>query len=331
MSGSPGIFPKIDGNTIYAEDYNNIQNTAEFLLGTGLSDAGYGQVVSSAIVSGQPAPDLITVAQWNSLRNDLLKVRQHQTGVDEGPNLDIPSDSTLITNEFVNQYKTFATTCQVDRLTIAFNQGTEQNLVSPSIRATNWSGTLTQVLTVTFPTGDAARHFFNAGGQIRFSASLVHSLSVSDPSYTKTEKWKDLLNDMATISFGSTGTTYSGTGAAGGYPKTDLGWYSITTTPQTIFIKPAVAGVYAENDYNISVSKDDVSVANGRILTVTIQFRDDDSGDPPILPLPKGAAPGGVDEPVTGTLTSSIKALVPTGSNVDLPLPPATINNTGFN
>jgi hypothetical protein len=306
MSGSPGIFPKIDGNTIYAEDYNNIQSTAEFLLGTGLSDAGYGQVVSSAIVSGQPAPDLITVAQWNSLRNDLLKVRQHQTGVDEGPNLDIPSDSTLITNEFVNQYKTFATTCQVNRLTIAFNQGTEQNLVSPSIRATNWSGTLTQVLTVTFPTGDAARHFFNAGGQIRFSASLVHSLSVSDPSYTKTEKWKDLLNDMATISFGSTGTTYSGTGAAGGYPKTDLGWYSITTTPQTIFIKPAVAGV-------------------------TIQFRDDDSGDPPILPLPKGAAPGGVDEPVKGTLTSSIKAFVPTGTNVNLPLPPATINNTGFN
>lgn len=331
MSGSPGIFPKIDGNTIYAEDYNNIQNTAEFLLGAGLSDAGYGQTVSSAIVSGQPAPDKVTVSQWNSLRNDLLKIRQHQTGIDEGPNLTIPTDSSLITNEFVNQYKTFATTCQVDRLTIAGNQGTESNLVPPSVRGTAWNGTLTQVITVTFPTGNAARHFFNAGGQIRFSASLDHSLPLIDVSYTKTQRWKELLAEMATITFGATGTTYSGTNAAGGFPRTDLGWYSITTTPQTIFVKPAIAGVYAENDYNISVSKDDTSVANGRILTITIQFRDDDTGDPPILPVPKGGSPTGIDESVKGTLTSVVKAFVPTGSNVELPLPPATINNTGFN
>lgn len=327
MTGSPGIFPKIDGNTIYAEDYNNIQNTAEFLLGTGLADAGYGQSVSSAIVSGQPAPNKITVSQWNALRNDLLKIRQHQTGIDEGPNLTIPADSDVITNEFVNEYKNFATTCQIDRLTIATNQGTPQNLVAPSVRTTQWNGVLTQVLTVTFPSGDAARHFFNAGGQIRFSAILEHSLLSTDPSFTKTENWKTLLNDMGTISFNATGTTYTGTGAESGFPRTDLGWYSITTTPTTIFVKPATAGVYAENDYNISVSKDSTSLADGRILTVTIQFRDDDAGD-----QRPGFKPGpGIDEPVKGTLTSSIQSFTPTGSNVELPLPPATILNTGFN
>jgi hypothetical protein len=331
MTGSPGIFPKIDGNTIYAEDYNNIQNTAEFLLGAGLSDAGYGQAVSSDIVSGQPAPDKITVSQWNNLRNDLLKIRQHQTGIDEGPNLTIPTSDDVITNEFVNEYKTFATTCQIDRLTIASNQATDQNLVAPSVRTTQWNGILTQIITVTFPTGDAARHYFNAGGQIRFSASLSHTLPLSDPSYSKTENWSQLLSDMGVISFGAVGTTYTGTGAETGYPKTDLGWYTITTTPLTIFIKPTTPGVYAENDYNISVSKDSTSVADGRILTITIQFRDDDSGDPPIVPIPKGGAPGGVDEPVKGTLTSSIVAFRPTGPNVELPLPPATINNTGFN
>lgn len=340
MTGSPGIFPKVDGNTIYAEDYNNIQNTAEFLLGAGLSDAGYGQPVVSAIVFGQPAPDRITVSQWNTLRGDLLKIRQHQTGIDEGPNLTIPTDGDVITNEFVNEYKTFATTCQTDRLSIALNQATEENLVAPSIRETQWSGTLTQTLTVTFPTGDAARHFFNAGGQIRFSALLTHTLPISDQSYEKTENWKTLLSDMGTISFGAISTTYTGTGAETGYPKTDIGWYNIGTTPTTVFIKPSTPGVYAENDYNISVSKDDTSVANGRILTVTIEFRDDDVGDQrPFDPLtpPGGGVDGigtpgpGVDEPVKGTLTSSIQAFRPTGENVELPLPPATIDNTGFN
>ena len=72
-TGSPGIFPKAEGNIIYAADYNNVQGTANFLLGTGLADSGYGQ----AITSGQVDSTLkVTAAQWVDLRTDLLKIRQ---------------------------------------------------------------------------------------------------------------------------------------------------------------------------------------------------------------------------------------------------------------
>ena len=106
-TGSPGIFPKDAGNIIYAADYNNVQGTANFLLGTGLADSGYGQ----AITSGQVDATLkVTALQWTNLRTDLLKIRQHQTGVDESANLGIATTSLLVDDTFVNLFKTFATT-----------------------------------------------------------------------------------------------------------------------------------------------------------------------------------------------------------------------------
>jgi hypothetical protein len=55
-----------------------------------------------------------------------------------------------------------------------------------------------------------------------------------------------------------------------------------------------------ENDYNIQVKKN-AADNTATILTFEIQFRDDDSGDPPITPLPKGGIAGGVDENIDGT------------------------------
>jgi hypothetical protein len=317
MPGSPGIFNKNDGDTIYAADFNNIQSATEFLLGTGLADSGYGQTVTSAQVT---ANQKISVSQWNSLRSDLLKIRQHQTGVDESGNLTIPLTSSLITNEFVNQYKAFSTVCQTNRLTIASTQGTEENLYEPSLstRTTAWNGVLTHTVTINFSSANQARFYFNAGGQIRFSASRS-----GGSAGNKNTVWTQLLNDMGEIIFNHGGTTYTGTGAASGYPATSLGWYTISTTPQTIFIKPAAPGVYAENDYNIRVSKN-ANDNTATSLTFVIEFRDDDTGDPPILPLPKGAIPGGVDENVDGTLVSRVKLFRPTGANVSLAAPSFT-------
>lgn len=317
MPGSPGIFNKNDGDTIYAADFNNIQSAIEFLLGTGLADSGYGQAVGSAQVTTN---EIISVSQWNNLRTDLLKIRQHQTGVDESGNLTVPTTSSLITNEFVNQYKAFSTVCQTNRLTIASTEGTEEDLYNPSLstRTTAWNGVLTHTVTITFSSADQARFYFNAGGQIRFTASRT-----GGSSNNKNNIWTTMLSDMGEIRFNHSGTTYTGTGAASGYPTTGLGWYTITTTPQTIFIKPAPSGVYTENDYNIKVSKN-ANDNTATSLTFVIEFRDDDTGDPPILPLPKGATPGGVDENVDGTLVSRVRLFRPTGANVELSAPSFT-------
>lgn len=312
MTGSAGILPKSDGDTIYAADYNNIQDVAQTLLGTGLADSGYGQALSSGQVA---VNQKVTVAQWTNLRSDLLKIRQHQTGVSEGAGLTLPTDSDLITNEVINQYKTFSTTCNTNRLTIATNQGSEDAFVSRS-RTTAWNGTLTHTVTITFSSSNAARFWFNAGGQFRFTASRSGGSSTS-----KNTVWTNLLSDMGTITFNHGSTTYSGSGAT--TVATGTGWYNLTTSDQTIFVKPAASGNYVENDYNIQARKN-ANDNTATTLTFTIQFRDDDTGDPPILPLPKGATPGGVDENVDGTLTSVVKVFRPTGANVSLTAPSVT-------
>lgn len=316
MPGSAGIFPKNDGDTIYAADYNNISATVDSLLGNGLADSGYGQ----SYTSFSPTVDTkITVAQWSQLRANLLRIRQHQTGVDESAGLTIPTTSDLITNEFVNQYKNFATTCNTNRLTIASNQAALEPFAE-TVGFGTWNGTRVHTITVTFASANAARHWFNAGGQFRFTASRAGG-AVNN----KNTSWTNLLSNMGTITFNHGSTTYSGSGAS--TVQTSIGWYGLTTSDQTLFVMPAAAGVYLENDYNIQARKN-ANDNTATVLTFTIQFRDDDSGDPPILPLPKGATPGGVDESVSGDLTSTVQVFRPTGANVQLSAPSFT--QSGF-
>ncbi len=314
MPGSAGIYPKNDGDTIYAADYNNVQDTVQTLLGTGLADQGYGQAVGSSQVA---INNKVTVGQWSVLRTDLLKIRTHQTGVDETANLTVPTTSDKITNEFVNQYKTYATTCTTNRFSIASNQGQEEAFVSRQ-RVTAWNGVLTHTVTVTFASSNAARHWFNAGGQFRFTASRSGGGATS-----KNTIWENLLSDMGTITLAANGTTYSGTG---GTAQTSTGWYQLTTSNTKIFEKPAAAGVYNENDYIIYARKN-ASDNTATELTLVIEFRDDDSGDQrPVDPGTLGVdglgtAGPGVDEDVDGTLTSVVRIFRPIGSNVELTAP----------
>lgn len=318
--GSPGIFPKSEGNVIYAADYNSIQSATEFLLGTGLADSGYGQTITSAQTTGGAK---VTVSQWNNLRSDLLKIRQHQTGVDQAANLSIPTTDLLIDDAFANQYKDFGNVCNTNRLTIAANQGTLSDLFTPATRTTAWNGVITHTVTVTFASSNAARFFFNAGGQFRFSASRSGG-TVSN----KNTAWTTMLSDMGTITFNSSGTNYSGSGAT--TVATTTGWYGINTSNTTVFLKPSAAGVYVENDYNIQVRKD-ANDNTASILYFTIQFRDDDTGDQVTGGVGGGGVDGlfaplgpAVDESVDGTLTSTVKLFLPTGTNVSLTAPSHT-------
>ena len=321
--GSPGIFPKAQGNIIYAADFNNIQSTTEFLLGAGLADSGYGQTV----LSDQVSEDItVSVSQWNNLRTDLVKLRQHQTGVsigfssaEDGINLLIPHDYDVIDDAFANQYKTFATTCSTDRLLVSLTEAPPVNLFDPvtTQRSSPWNGLLTQTVVITFASGDAARHFFNSGGSFQFSSTITGYTGGTD---TKGGRWNNLLTAMGTIKFAAHGTTYTGTDAAGGYPKTSIGWYELTTTDQNLFVKPATPGVYLENEYRIKARK---NVANNTatVLTFTIEFHDADVGD-----QRGGSKPGpAVDENVDGTLSSIVKIARSNSTNVLVPLPGFTV------
>jgi hypothetical protein len=106
------------GTRATATDFNNIQSTLNSVLGLGSGTQGYGQTVTSAQVASGA---VITVAQWTTLRNDLVKARTHQTNGPIGSGaanipanigglcnqLEIVTSSTIISEDIRNQYNVF--------------------------------------------------------------------------------------------------------------------------------------------------------------------------------------------------------------------------------
>lgn len=289
------------GTKIAAIDYNNIQSTVSQVLGTGSGQFGYGQPVASSQVSTNSK---ISVTQWNNLRNDLLKCRRHQTTVDESAELIIPTTSTSVTDAARANYLTFANRIALAANRLASPPGTEATRVEVVLphkqRTASWNNTLTQTITVDFGSPDAARFYFNTGSSFIFSGEFIPS--ASNP---KNNSWQTLLANMGEITFNHTETT-----AASGTP-TAIGWYDLTTSNQTIFTKTVELSTYNPNRYRIQASRDSTS----QILYFTITFED-------------SYAPGGwgVDELVTGTLTSKAFVRRASGTNVSVPKPGATVS-----
>lgn len=302
------------GSKVLATEYNGMQSNVAQVLGLGSSNYGYGQLVKSSQVA---LTSKISVAQWNDLRDDLLKARQHQTGTDLTSTLPVVSSSDKVSEANRSAYKTVADALYLDAnrlITPPATEATRENVVANQT-ATNWKTLLTQTITLTFSAGnnakyswtaaDAARFYFNAGGQFEFSASLVGPFSAG--SNLKSTTWQTMFTQMGTIAFKYNSTTVSGTGTA----AASIGFYQLTTADQLIFTKLAPSGAYSANKYYIYARKS----ADGSQVIFTIQFRDDSAQPNP---------PWGTDELVTGTLTSIVQTYRPTGSNVTLPLPTAT-------
>jgi hypothetical protein len=69
------------GSPILAADYNNIWNLVSTVLGTGISQYGFGQTLASNQVA---VKSQFKLSDWVNLRTDLLKIGVHQSGSPSG-------------------------------------------------------------------------------------------------------------------------------------------------------------------------------------------------------------------------------------------------------
>lgn len=291
------------GTNILAADYNAIQAQVASVLGIGSGKYGYGQSVTSSQVTPTAT---ITAQDWLKVRTDLIKARQHQTGENLGDSLPWPSVNTALTEDSRALYLQMsnAVYADVNRLVAPpINQATRENLIPIQQRTTWWNGVLTQTITVTFASANAARFFFNTGSRIEFSATRT---GYSGPyqyawSGTKDSSWTALFESMGTIYFNHDSTTCTGTGN-----ESTVGFYGLSTTNQLAFRKDAPSGPYAANKYYIYARVN----SDASEVIFTIEFHDD--------------ATGGTDEPVGGVMQSICQAYRASGTNVSVPLPVAT-------
>jgi hypothetical protein len=299
---------------ISASQYNSIRDKVVLVMGTGAT--GYGQTLTSTSAT---STNVISSTLWNGLRTDMLKARQHQTGVDESANLPILTRNTVISDAIRIQFDTFANTITTNQRVCASNQGSVETLAQGTYTS-SWNSILYHKVSATFSTALAAKYFFNAGGQIRFRASRTGTAA-----NTKDTEWTNMLGNGTTPSgFGtaymdyqvsSTVTSTNASGRAG--TGSSIGFEDLTTSGQQIFIVNSAAGTYTVNDYNVQAKAN--ASSNPTVLTFLIRFQDDVTATPP----------WGVDEPVTGSLTSTVQLFRPSGTNVSVSGPTASPTQEG--
>lgn len=283
---------------IRTTQYNDIQSKISNVLGTGTNDYGYGQPVLSSQVS---LGAKISSNQWSNLRTDILKARQHQTGLNE--TLTTPTTSTTIKDSDRQAYLDMAVLCETNRTVVPPTSQATRIALATGTYLNSWKTSLSHVVTITFDSAEAMRFYFNTGGFFDITASRT-----GGSTNTKNTSWSTMLTNIGTLRFNRSNTT-----------RIDLsnnttiisavGYTGLTTTNQKLYTKYTENATYNPNEYNISVR---TNSTNTQII-FTIIFLD-------------SYAPTGyhIDELVDGTLTSKVESYRATGVNVSVPVPGAS-------
>ena len=231
---------------IAAADYNALvggnpvtsNGALNTVWATGGTTAGYGQTAVGNVTVGTQ----VYAADWANLVNKTANCASHQgTSI---TTVTAPSAGNTIT--YLSAIPTNLTTIYAPRLNAATQGST---LVNTATLGTTWTSAATFTHTVTFANGDAARYFFNAGGQLK--VTCAHANSTSGINL--------LMNNLASnigtvvLSAPTSGTitissvSFNGVtkiGGAGNAPTIlpNNGYFALTTSNANIFTQLASTG-----------------------------------------------------------------------------------------
>lgn len=232
-----GLIEATDFNTLVGGNPTTTSNTLNAVWATGGTTAGYGQTAVANVSTGAT----VSASNWASLVNSTSNAATHQGSTITS--VTAPASGGTIT--YLSAIPTNLTTIYTNRLNAATQGSTTSNTAT---YASTWSSALTFTHTATWANGDAARYFFNSGGQL--------AITCSHPSGTGINL---LLNNLAsnigtvvlsapssgTVSIA--GTTYNGitkVGGGGNAPTTspNTGYFALTTANVTAFTQTASTG-----------------------------------------------------------------------------------------
>lgn len=280
-------------------DYNQIREKIVKIMGSGIGQFGYGQIViSSPIFQG----DIIRKDQWDRLRFDILNARIHQEGI--VPNLtEAVKGQPILTGES-NPKKQYNANVDI-ATTKKFLVGPGQFVVeagSSRTRTGAWKNSLETTVTVTFGTPDQARWFFNSGGRLRFSSSRFGGLNT-----LQNNAWSSLLANIGTISFGATALA----GINSTFQTSSvLTFWQLTNSYQNFFVGTQASPYqYASNSVVIRAKSNVSNNSNGgaSIIEFQVTWSDNYIYTKTGIPAPPG-------DQVDGTLRLSVEELRASGN-----------------
>ena len=263
--------------TIEASDYNTLVggnptttiNTLNTTWATGGTTAGYGQPAEGNVATG----DLILASKWANLVNKTASAATHQGS--SITSVTAPVAGGVVT--YISAIPTNLTTIYNNRLNAATQSSTTSNAV---VSGATWSSIATFVHTATFANGDAARYFFNSGGQLAITCAHANNTAGINLLLN------NLCSNVGTVVMSAptsgavtiTGTSYNGItriGGGGNAPTigTNSGYYAWTTSNANVYYQTASTGPsgYLSTNINIFVKTNGTVGSNGdrgNVITV---------------------------------------------------------------
>jgi hypothetical protein len=239
------------GSTILASDLNDFLTSAKTIYGVGTGDRGYGQTaITQAAVH---ISDVILSTHWTNLRNIIVTcANQQATGLTVLPPASVFAPEQIViaysgtSYEFKADLNTadqatggftspdafstislpiYLTAIDANRLNVAPTALSVASSVWSITRSAQWISFIDAEVSAVWPSEDAARAYFNTGGEIRLRGSQDSG------------QWSDiLLNIVGTVKFAVHGTTNTGTLSS----ISVIGYYELTDTYQAVFTGSSV-------------------------------------------------------------------------------------------
>jgi hypothetical protein len=195
--------------------------------------------------------------------------------------------------------------------------GTEVGTFSGTTSKTTATGsgqaawTITFTHTVTFPSADQARYFWNAGGLVRLQFGKSSTGTDHD------EDWNTLAGQPGSIFLSGrvngatqniaaqayTGTTrLSGSGGTQTTLATTTGWYNLTGSPTTIFQLNSTTSPYTPEFIRVTAT-----ATSATVLTLITTWVDDGTSDPGTTAnITGGTATSSPSTTITGTAPTTL-------------------------
>jgi hypothetical protein len=232
------------GGSIQASDYNTLvgsgatANTLNAVWSTGSSTAGYGQTALATVTAGNP----VAATNWANLVNTTASVGTHQGSSLTAVTAPVAGGSIA----FISAIPTNLQTTYANRLNAATQGGTTANTAT---FGSTWTTAITFTHTVTFANGDAARYFFNSGGQLKVTCSHANATAGINLLFN------NLASNIGTVTISAPtsgtvtiiSTSYAGVqkvGGGGNSPTIDStkGYYGLSSSNANIFTQLASTG-----------------------------------------------------------------------------------------
>jgi hypothetical protein len=232
-----GLIQAADYNTLVGGNPTTTSGTLNAVWATGGTTAGYGQTAAANVAIG----GTVAASNWAALVSNTASAAAHQgTSI---TSVTAPSSGGIVT--YLSAIPTNLTTIYGTRLNAASQSSTTSNTVTIG---STWSQLATFTHTVTFDNGNAARFFFNSGGQLAITCAQAGASGIN-------LLFNNLCSNVGTVvmsapSSGSVtivGTSYNGitkVGGGGNSPtiSTNSGYYAMSSANTTVFTQTASTG-----------------------------------------------------------------------------------------